>query len=300
MKSLNAIRAISASATIVIGAIYSQAAQAVPAVNLLSAPLVTPSDAWTYYGSATTHSTTAVGWTSADRPAEIRELARALSRGGAVTGAAFASRATEYVRNNIETEFGFGLSKGAVGALVDQHGTPFDQAHLLVEILREGGVTASYNVGTATLTGAQFTAWTGIADARAACSLLADGGIPATVNGATACTGITPGAAISSVAMGHVWVSAAGGVYDPSWKTYIVKNGIALTSALGCGSSCGSSFTAIVPAPTLVSGTTDVYNVVGNGWLGSASTQLQSWSSNPSGAAQRAAAMVAYRASSSA
>ncbi len=75
------------------------------------------------------------------------------------SNAAYALAVFEYVHHNIRTEFRYGLSKGAYGALLDQSGTPFDQAALMIELLRQGGVTATYQLGTITLTGAQFTAW---------------------------------------------------------------------------------------------------------------------------------------------
>ena len=42
----------------------------------------------------------------------------------------------EHVRNHIEFTPTFGLTKGAVGAIVDEAGTAFDQAQLMVELLR--------------------------------------------------------------------------------------------------------------------------------------------------------------------
>jgi hypothetical protein len=49
----------------------------------------------------------------------------------------------------------------------------------------QAGYTANYQFGTITLNGAQLQAWTNIATAQAACSLLANGGIPASINGSS-------------------------------------------------------------------------------------------------------------------
>lgn len=58
--------------------------------------LVTPTTAWSYYGSGTTH-TNGLAATALRAP-EIKALARSLSRGGALTGDAFAQRIADYVR----------------------------------------------------------------------------------------------------------------------------------------------------------------------------------------------------------
>lgn len=71
--------------------------------------------------------------------------------------------------------------------MIDRHGTAFDQAQLMVELLKEsdavGGTSYApkYKAGTKALTAAEFEDWFGITNAKAACQMLADGGIPATV-----------------------------------------------------------------------------------------------------------------------
>ena len=143
-RSDRRIRATIALAITAIIALISGAARAeLPSVKLMTGPLISPSSAWSYYGSGTTHTVGPIGWMSSTRPAEIKELARALSRGGALTGDAHAAAVADYVRDNIETEFSFGLSKGAHGGLIDQSGTQFDQVHLMVAGLREGDAAAS-------------------------------------------------------------------------------------------------------------------------------------------------------------
>ncbi len=221
--------------------------------NLVTAPLVAPTAAWNRYGAGTNHSAGVSAWTS-DVP-EFVALARNLGGGGRLSSSQFTQNVFDYVRNNIEVEFRFGLGKGGRGALIDQSGTPFDQAELMVKILRQGGVPASYQVGTINLDGHQFGLWTGLVigldqtqqtftvDAHQACQFLADGGIPATVNGASDCTQVS--GALSVVTMSHIWVQANGNLYDPSFKTHVLKAAIDISAAMGCGSisapTCGSS-----------------------------------------------------------
>ncbi len=124
----------------------------------------------------------------------------------------------------------------------------------LVELLRAGGVTASYQIGTITLSAQQFGLWTGLikgltppstftVDAKAACQLMADGGIPVSVGGSSDCTSLSGD--LSNVTVGHIWVSANGNLYDPSYKTHILSSGIDIPAAMGCGtrtsSTCGAA-----------------------------------------------------------
>ncbi len=223
-----------------------------PAVKLLTAPLVSPSSAWSFYGSSTTHTTGAAAWTTT--PPQIKALARSLGA-GRYSNDQYAQNVFDYVRNNIDTEFRFGLAKGGLGALIDQSGTPFDQAELMVKLLREGGLTAGYQVGTITLDATQFGKWTGLiknlnqsaqtfsVSAKAACQLIADGGIPGAVNSASDCTSLSGD--LSSITLGHIWVSANGKLYDPAFKQHTFKAGIDIPAAMGCGTAasptCGSS-----------------------------------------------------------
>ncbi len=223
-----------------------------PSNDLVSGPLLAPGSAWTYYGSSTTRTNGVAAWPTS--PPEIAALARALG-GNRLPPNAFAQNVFDYVRNNISIEFRFGLGKGARGAIIDQSGTPFDQAELMVKLLRAGGVTATYQVGTITLTAQQFGKWTGLiknfnpatqtfdVDAQAACQLLADGGIPAAFAGASSCSGLSGN--LASVTMAHVWVASNGNLYDPAFKQLVFKPGIDLAAAMGCGSSaaptCGTS-----------------------------------------------------------
>lgn len=223
-------------------------APVVPSVRILNGPAITPSAAATAYGAGTTSTAglcasamNAAQFCSGGVVARAPEL-KALSRGlradadtGTTAGAQeTANRIYEYVRNTIDTEFLHGLHKGALGASIDRSGTAFDQAQLMVELLREAGITARYQQGAITLTAAQFTAWTGLNKASAACDLLAAGGIP--YQSAAGCGS----GAVGSVTLSHVWVQAdVGGasyVFDPAYKPYEHKTGLgrtALHAAMG-------------------------------------------------------------------
>src|ERR1700760_128347 len=95
-----------------------------PSVKIGTAALISPSAANAYYGSGTTSSDGLSNYTGVETPAppEIIELERAL-RGDP-------QLIYQYVANNIQTVFMYGLQKGALGAEIDKSGTPFDQAEL--------------------------------------------------------------------------------------------------------------------------------------------------------------------------
>jgi RHS repeat-associated protein len=212
-----------------------------PSVKIGTAALLSPSAADSFYGTATTSTNDQEG---SVRPPEIVALARALKGDPDLI--------YQYVRNTVDTEWEYGLQKGALGASIDHSGTAFDQAMLMVELLRQSGFTATYEVGTITLNGTQFQGWTNITNAQAACQLLSGGGIPALVNGmsTTNCAGTFSGMTVTSVQMAHVWVKVAiagsscntSCLYDPAYKPYTWVSGINLNTATGF--TAGAALTA--------------------------------------------------------
>lgn len=249
-----------------------QAHGELPTSRLITAPLISPTSAWSYY------STTPGGLARTSSPAamatlpEIQALARSLgseriSETGVAqtTKAAYARNVQAYVRNNIATEFRFGLGKGARGALIDQSGTPFDQADLMAALLRQGGVAFEYKVGTVQLSAQQIGAWTGMihgfstnaqgvqtvsVNAKALCQFLADGAIPATfsVGGTTvsSCASLSGDlSANDTVTIGHIWIEAEieaeSQVFDPAFKALRFTQGMNLGAAIGCGAECGGN-----------------------------------------------------------
>jgi len=260
-----------------------------PAVKFMSAPLVTPSAALSYYTAATGHTVSVSGFT---RAAEIKALAAGLGK-GQVTASVYAANVYQYMYNNIRVSFMFGLQKGALGALVDQAGTPFDQANLMIELLREGSVTSSYELGTITLTAAQASGWFGTTNGQAICRLLANGGIPATVTTSAGSQDATCSLTgnVTGVTMLHVWVFASGVSkrYDPSFKVYTTKTGIDLATAVQCGAttSCtGTESTTRTQATTALLQAADQTLIAGSSAAIRAAnqtaieSQLRTWATN--------------------
>ena len=224
-----------------------------PSMKIGTAPLIAPGTADSFYGSGTTATDGLAGITGHATPVapEIVELARALHGNPDLI--------YQYVRNNIETEWMYGLSKGALGASIDKMGTAFDQAALMVAILRQSNITASFQSGTIGLTAAQFGDWSGLirdlntgtgafnVDAKAACNFLAAGGIPATVEGVQDCTTLSGNlpATGTQIVMAHIWVRATIGgtvyLFDPSFKTHVLKTGFAQAAV---GMMSGAPLTA--------------------------------------------------------
>lgn len=225
LKAAWAAVALSAMALTLLSPGTSHAQSATPSVRIGTAVLLSPTTADGWYGSSTT-STNGLGLST--RPPEIIELARALSNDP--------DKIYDYVRNNIEITWIYGLQKGGLGAITDEAGTAFDQANLMVELLRQAGFTAGYRAGTITLTGAQFADWSGISDAKAACQLLSSGGIPAVINGSTS-AGCDYSGSVSTIQLGHIWVSVVIGgttyVFDPAYKGHVFKAGVNLAAAAG-------------------------------------------------------------------
>jgi RHS repeat-associated protein len=227
----------------------STIAMALPSAKIGRAPLIDPTTAESAYPvSLDVNQTPSLG-PGAPPQTEIVELARALNYD--------VDEIYDYVRNYVDTVFMFGAQKGSLGAIIDKSGTPFDQAKLMVDLLRQAPpgqtakYTANYHLGQITLNGAQFAAWTQITNLQAACDLLASGGIPAQFNGATgptACSSLSNTATVSTVTLEHIWVGivvlATGTSYyfDPSYKPYNFTTGVNLTSAAGL--TTGQALTA--------------------------------------------------------
>lgn len=244
----------------------AQTPPALPSAELVTAPMVSPSAAWAFYGTGATHTAGEAAWSAT--PPEIAAQARSLGANRAdISDAQYAQNVFDYVRNNIATEFRFGLAKGGRGALIDQSGTPFDQAQLMVQLLRQRStLSASYQVGTISPSVQQFGQWTGFVtgltqanqtftvNAQAACQFLADGGIPAIVNGVSDCTAVSGN--LSSVTLGHIWIAVNGVLYDPSFKIHTLKTGVDIAAAVGCGSASSPTCGSTVMAAAMTGATT--------------------------------------------
>ncbi|MDF2444856.1 MAG: Rhs family protein [Moraxellaceae bacterium] len=190
------------------------------------------------------------GDTAATGPASIIELARALRND--------VDLIYEYVHNNIGFYPIWGMQKGARGAIIDNQGTAFDQATLMVELLRASGYTANYVFGYIKMTPQQVHDWYGV-DTSSVCSvinLLAEGQIPYhQIVGSQAGPCLTLGGSLVSLTVGHVWVQVnIGGTnyqFDPSFKQHDFQDGIDLAAATGydaedflSGARSGATITA--------------------------------------------------------
>ncbi|WP_300531299.1 RHS repeat-associated core domain-containing protein [Maricaulis sp.] len=241
MKFSNTFSAAAMVAALAPASLLVGQATAQVETNRLSGDLVSPVSALNYYGTGTTHSS---HWTHPGNDARIEALAFAL-RGDAQV-------MFEWVHDNVEYVPLFGLQKGGSGALLDRAGTAFDQSQLLVELLRSSGHSANYAMGTINLTADEFGRWMGLAynvnetnqtfqlSAGAVCQHLADGGIPALVNGSTNCAALGS-ASVTGVSLLHTWVEATVDgtpqTYDPARKSHWLYDQIDLTLQANCSFS---------------------------------------------------------------
>ncbi|WP_125781252.1 transglutaminase domain-containing protein [Pseudoalteromonas rubra] len=133
----------------------------------------------------------------------------------------------QYVYNNIEYVPAFGSIQGADYTRQTQRGNAFDQASLMVSLLRLSGVPARYVYGSVEVDPEQVKNWVGGVEViEAAQNLLGQGGVPNV---------IVKGAENQVVSYGleHVWVEfyqdGQWQAADPSFKQYEYSEGIDLT-----------------------------------------------------------------------
>ncbi len=136
----------------------------------------------------------------------------------------------EFVHNHIDYVPYYGYLKGPILTLLDRSGNDFDQAGLMIALLKASGHGAEFVYGTMTIPHAATNQrdvrhWLSVDNNWAVMDqILADGGIPHT-----------------STTIDRVWVRAiVGGVtylFDPAFKTYTETAGINLNTAMGGYSS---------------------------------------------------------------
>ncbi|WP_281184599.1 transglutaminase family protein [Trichlorobacter lovleyi] len=141
----------------------------------------------------------------------------------------------EWVRNNFKFEPYYGSLKGAQQTLLEMSGNDFDQASLLIALLRSANIPAHYVYGTIELPAERAMAWLGVRDPKVAGDIIASGSIPA--------TGIKDSnGKIITIRLEHVWVEAFVNMYpsfggkpgqgnawtpiDPSFKEQELNNSI--------------------------------------------------------------------------
>jgi predicted Fe-Mo cluster-binding NifX family protein len=106
----------------------------------------------------------------------------------------------EYVRNNIDFEPYYGSRKGAVGTLNQLNGNDYDQASLLIAMLRYKGIPSRYVTGTVEVPIEKVIGWTGAKTPEAAVRALGMLGTP-TVS-------LVAGGTIIAARLEHTWVEA--------------------------------------------------------------------------------------------
>ena len=149
---------------------------------------------------------------------EITELARALRYHPKLI--------YDFVHNNIDYVPYFGSTKGATLTLLDGSGNDFDQASLMIALLRASNYSAQYVYGTMTIPGTDVANWLGTdVQYQAVGNVIASGGIPVTMySNATAI-------------MKRVWVkvsiNGADYLFDPAFKTYTYPGKIDFLTATG-------------------------------------------------------------------
>lgn len=165
-------------------------------------------------------------------PASLEELARSLRNDPDLI--------YQYVRNDIELDPVRGIHKGALGTVLDNAGSPADQAVLMQSLLRLSGYDARIVRGAIRLTAQQFADWYGVSTANvcAVINLMGQTQIPI-YEASTAQGGKCPGPVVpmETLAIEHVWVKVnIDGTwyeFDPSYKPHRVKQGIDLSAASG-------------------------------------------------------------------
>lgn len=158
---------------------------------------------------------------------QVIDLARALKND--------VDRIYEYVHDEIAYTPTWGLKKGPVGVILDRAGNAFDQANLMVQLLRASGYTADLVIGDVKLDGDEVEGMFGSRKYDAIGLLVASGGIPLdpiTIDGSRN---------ILTLPMSHAWVRVTGRElgttryhFDPARKaTTAVAPSVSLASVTG-------------------------------------------------------------------
>lgn len=106
----------------------------------------------------------------------------------------------EYVKNNFFFEPYYGSLKGASETFAEKAGNDFDQASLLIALLRSANIPAKYEYGTVEIPIERVKKWLGVESDTVVGDILASNGIPVSL--------IVEGGKISKVQLEHVWVTA--------------------------------------------------------------------------------------------
>lgn len=147
----------------------------------------------------------------------------------------------DFVRESFEFEPYLGSRKGSQQTLVHRKGNDYDQASLLIALLRVSGFPARYASGVVEMTVDQATNWLGISDPQTAANLLATAGFESVI--------YSSGGEPVAIRCRRVWVEAylpyqnfrgaindsTGSMWvpmDPAFKQYTYEVGIDLLSEI--------------------------------------------------------------------
>lgn len=195
-----------------------------PGWGMAKAPLISPAEAGTVTEAAGEERILEVGLgTETEMTPEIQELARALQHDPKLI--------YEFVRNHIQYVPYYGCLKGATLTLIERSGNDFDQAALMIALLRISGYTAQFVSGTMTIPNFgdadhyDMQHWLGVdADSSVISQVLGAGGIPASVY-------------VYTTVVDRVWVKATVDgtdyIFDAAFKPCEEIEGINLESTSG-------------------------------------------------------------------
>ena len=158
----------------------------------------------------------------------------------------------EFVASEIDYSLIWGSHKGALGTLLDRKGGDFDQASLMIALLRASGYEASYVYGQQRLEAADVVNWLGFSTItpNGMTRWISLSGREPALNPVTAQSG-----QLVRVDLERVWVKVridgTDYVFDPAFKVHDVKPGIDLGAAMGydraslmAGALAGATVTA--------------------------------------------------------
>jgi YD repeat-containing protein len=205
----------------------AQTVHAKPGWQTVSASTVSPEEAERFYSKPDGAPLRGPATSETEITPEIEELARGLDHDP--------KKMFDFVRNRISYVPTFGSMKGATATLLSGRGNDFDQASLLIALLRASGFTANYVFGVIQYYTPYFTDWFGLSwydGWQQVSAILGNGGIPSAVFQV-------------QMYMNHVWVKAdiEGSDYvfdpafDPVFGSYEIKDGIDLSTPAGYDSS---------------------------------------------------------------
>jgi YD repeat-containing protein len=165
---------------------------------------------------------------STETTPEIESLARALRHD--------VDLIYEFVASQIAYDPIWGSHKGALGTLLDREGGDFDQASLMIALLRASGHTASYVYGKQRIEAADLVNWLGVSeDSDVVANLIGNSGRSLDASRNQVLT--FPDGSLFGVDMERVWVEVridgTDYVFDPAFKVHTVRTGIDLGAAMG-------------------------------------------------------------------